>query len=400
MSVWAIWSALCDVNATTARSARTLLGDPGIHRCVFNARADAPWLLEAHTLGDAQRRLACATTWAFDADAVERRWLRYCPACMAASYHAACFQHRALSRCPVHNLPLIERCGQCGGRIPVTYEAARAAPFGCRSCARRLARASAKTLSAAQTAAIAATTSALTRSGATVSRIGKSGVGRVLSSLEAGHASWWCGVDPFVEGSAWQPHRAWVSTADGDDLDAQAWTALVRFVEGRLSDPALIERIHAVAEGIERRDRCMPPVTLAISDWAAAALIARYGEGDFRRARRLLRNGCSPSLFPFTPQASCVVVLSGEANAIVVKAEARIEYVRLAKWIARRGPESLFDTVLSAQGLRVNWCLTRSEGDFGELQWRAFSEGRLQCGCCSRRLRVQAAQCDLRASRP
>lgn len=373
-SVWAIWSRLCDTNVLTSRSARALLGETGAFTSVFYAREDAPWLLEANTLDENQRRFACAAAWAFDSDVVERRWLRYCPACLAASYHAACFQHRAVSRCPVHGLPLLDRCARCGGWVGVTYEAARSVPFGCGKCASRLARRGAVELSAAEIVAITATTAALTSSEAVMSRVEKSTVGSVQGSAEAGHARWWFGIDPFVQGSQWRPHCARVALGHRDELDAQAWSTLIRFVEGRLGDPMLTERMLLVAEGVERRNRCMPSVTLSVPEWAAAALVARYGTADYRRAVRLTRHGCSPALFPFTPQASTIVVTSSAANAIVFAAEVREEFLRLLKWTGRHGPDALIDADLAADATRVNWCLIRQEEGTGDLQWRGRSE--------------------------
>src|ERR1035437_9692216 len=41
--------------------------------------------------------------------------LRYCPDCMKTGFHSILFQFPLFSRCPEHNVPLIERCPSCGG---------------------------------------------------------------------------------------------------------------------------------------------------------------------------------------------------------------------------------------------------------------------------------------------
>lgn len=128
-----------------------------------------------------------------------------------------------------------------------------------------------------------------------------------------------------------------------EELDARAWATLIQFVERHLGDPILAERMLLVADGIERRNRCMPsatlgaPAVLGAPEWAAAALVARYRTADYRRAAGLIGHGCSPALSPYTPQALTIVETSAEAHAIVFAAEVRDEFPRPFSWTSRHG---------------------------------------------------------------
>ncbi len=377
-SAWAIWSKLCDANAMTSPSAATLLEGTGRFRSLFETRPDARWLLEAHTLTPDDRRNACVTVVSFRRDAVEFRWVRYCPICLTGGYHAGCFQHRAVTRCPLHDVPLRDHCPHCGRRVPAGFENARAAPFGCRACGLQLAQAQVpQRTGMAQLVPIAATAAALT---AGADHIGAPS-GRRRAPLGrpamAGHASWWSGVDPFVAGSAWIPQRMAIAVATDDPFTLQqlAWQVLIRFVEAQVVDPVRRSRVVAAADALERRNLCMLTGGLSRNEWAVAALVTRYGTAEYVRAQRLLRRGCDATLFPLVPQASSFVGRSAEANATVFAAEVRAEYLRLLKWSGRAGRMRLFETDLACGATAVPWQLVEGEDEWW-LQWRALRERR------------------------
>lgn len=319
-SAWAIWSKLCDVNAATSRSALTVLGGRGLFTSLFDTPPEAAWLLEAHSLSAAQKQAACLDTLGFEAQAVERTSLRFCLICIAAEYHTPCFQHRAVTHCPVHNVALLDRCPHCARRIATSAERARAVPFGCPRCGRRLSwGTAARRLATGELAAVAATTAALS-SCTSKNRVMAGSLFASRNPNEAGHATWWGGVDPFVRGSTWRPLQTTVSDDNSLALHALAWGALIRFVEGQVIEPKVRERVLVAADVLDRRDRCAYIEPLPLDLWAIAALIARYGASSYLCARRLLRNGCRVDLYPLTPQASRVVEASTSGNAIVFTA--------------------------------------------------------------------------------
>lgn len=374
-SAWAIWSKLCDVNAATSRSALTVLGGRGLFTSLFDTTPEAAWLLEAHSLSAAQRQAACLATLGFDPQAVERTSLRFCLICIAAEYHTPCFQHRAVTHCPVHNLGLLDRCPHCARRIATSAARARPVPFGCPSCGRRLSWGTATTrLDTSELTSVAATSAALS-SCTSQFRASAGSLVPTRSPNEAGHATWWGGVDPFVRGSTWRPLQTTVSDGNRLALHAHAWGALIEFVESRVIEPKEHERVLVAAHVLDRRDRCAYIERLPLDLWAIAALIARYGASSYLCARRLLRNGCRVDLFPLTPQASRVVEASATGNAIVFTAEVRAEYLRMLK-LAIGGRSALLEMDLVAGAVHVHWHL-RQEHTW-QLQWRALSERRFE----------------------
>ena len=374
-SAWAIWSKLCDVNAATSRSALTVLGGRGLFTSLFDTPPEAAWLLEAHSLSAAQRQAACLVTLGFDRQAVERSLLRYCLICVAAEYHTPCFQHRAVTHCPVHNIALVDCCPHCGKRIATSAERARAVPFGCSGCGRRLSWGSAaRNLDSGELTAIAASSAALSASTPrTWARAGSLIAGR--NPLEAGHATWWGGVDPFVRGSTWRPMQTTVFNDNTLALHALAWRALIKFVEDQVIEPSVRERVLVAADVLERRDRCAHIEPLRLDLWAIAALIARYGARSYLCARRLLSNGCRVDLYPLTPQASRIVEASASGNSIVFTAEVRAEYLRMVK-LARGGRAGLLEEDLAAGAVHVHWHLRQEQS--WHLQWRALSDRRFR----------------------
>ena len=71
---------------------------------------------------------------------VVRHQLRYCVKCLDLGYHSVVFQHVALARCPLHDLPLEDVCRYCGKAIMPTFLSAITHPFECPHCNTSLAR--------------------------------------------------------------------------------------------------------------------------------------------------------------------------------------------------------------------------------------------------------------------
>jgi hypothetical protein len=62
-----------------------------------------------------------------------KTWL--CPLCSQGNYHSFWFQFPLLSVCPIHNIPLIDKCQNCGARTP-DYELRNALSGGAWRCPR------------------------------------------------------------------------------------------------------------------------------------------------------------------------------------------------------------------------------------------------------------------------
>lgn len=398
-SVWSLWSQMCAINAFGIRDLERVLEGQGVSTSVFQTDTNAAWLAEAHDLDNVSREVACAVH-RFDPRAVEWRYLRYCPACMQHSFHAACHQHLAVTHCPAHNVPLLECCRHCSATIGAHFDAARRHPFGCPRCSGWLASARRAAPSAIVGGmldhSLQATTAALDR----VHAHHPVRVADLRSAVCVGHATWWWGGDPFVAASRWTP-RSIQLELDGEDVDAvhaHAWRVLVSFVtvRGVVQDNA--ETVCRLAAAIERLDRRVltlrPP---ALLDWALATLVVRYGgHRVFEHARRLSWYGARPSLFAFSPQASRPVEASAEGNSIVLAAELRAELVRVLGMLSRAGLNAAYQDALMLPRSPVQWHL-QSQAVAEEyatcfLYWRGMGLRRFErvLARCHRRSRGHA----------
>ncbi|WP_199032456.1 hypothetical protein [Ralstonia sp. ASV6] len=75
-----------------------------------------------------------------DCGTLARRNLRYCPRCIAHGYHATLFQHVAIEKCPLHDVPLLGTCALCGYAFKPTWESVARDPFACSRCGNLLLR--------------------------------------------------------------------------------------------------------------------------------------------------------------------------------------------------------------------------------------------------------------------
>lgn len=382
-SVWVLWSRLCGLNGLSLREAAQVLDGAGRLHSVFDTPADAPWLLEARDLGARERLAACAVRESFDRLATERRHLRFCPACMAQQYHAACFQHRAITHCPLHGLALRETCRRCGSAVAAGHDVARRHPFACAHCGASLAPARHERDPAERLAvAMGATTRALdrTQAGQVVQLAQLRRRQRLLRASPTaarserwGHETWWWGVDPYVAGSCWQPRSLTVPEGpqNPDVLHARAWQVLVRFVgQGCTAAGARgLELPARLADAIAQHD-ARGLRTEGALNWALAVVVVRYGGARaLRQASRLMDCGARPELYGLSPQLSRAVERSAEGNAIVFETELRIELVRQLHRIRRGGRGVVFEAD-DAAPVGVAWH-TSDVGEGGlRLQWR------------------------------
>lgn len=61
--------------------------------------------------------------------------LRWCVQCAQQGVHLAVFQYHRVDQCPVHRIPLVERCERCDEPIPYRLRPDLfKAPFDCPSC--------------------------------------------------------------------------------------------------------------------------------------------------------------------------------------------------------------------------------------------------------------------------
>jgi hypothetical protein len=383
MSVWSLWSKLCDLNAFTSRDAASI-AVIGLHRNVFAANPDAHWLCAEIALGWEAARHACMASAVTSSVAIAR-WLRYCPACAAMGYHAACFQHLAITRCPAHDAVLFDRCPDCGAMIQVTYEAGRVVPFGCAACGHALRRVSFNRSSErVDCNAIAATTRALLAfdsNNATTRCQGRS-LAREARPL-VGHATWWGGPDPYVRQSTWRPRGARVAMMDAtnaDSLNMKAWSVMVNFLDTNCGasgwDPPL-----AIAAALEAGAPAFPTARGSAKQLALALLVLQYGGARaWALARHRLAQGVAAHCFAPTPQRSRIVESSADGNAMIVQAELRQTYLWLLRHVRRQRRAVVWGDPPIAR-VFVPWLLASVAGDRddeGLLQWRELGERRFQ----------------------
>lgn len=67
---------------------------------------------------------------------------RFCPVCISQWSHPAIFQVETLRKCPIHEVPILDRCSDCGWRIdiqPTSNDCSRGPVLHCWRCKRPLA---------------------------------------------------------------------------------------------------------------------------------------------------------------------------------------------------------------------------------------------------------------------
>lgn len=384
-SSWALWSELCRRNGLTRPEASWLLDEASLTRSVLTARETSGWLAETLDLSAVARGEACAVH-EFDDTAVAMYRLRHCAYCAGQRYHTACFQHLALSVCPIHLAPLEDRCQVCGGLVSVTYEAARCVPFGCARCGSWLGVPGYPLPPpGVLQSVIGATARSLSRgmrlgdrsSGASANRIYR----EALDAVDfMGHVAWWGDEDPYVGGSAWRPLVRLLksfSVEPDDLLHASAWQTLAGFVTLHAALMGTSEDIILAASELldQGRSRLMPHWQQPLSVWALAGLVSRYGGASpLRKAKRLIACHAPNHLFPLTPQATSPVQGHAAANCLVFEAELRQELMAIWRLVRRIGREALEPAVADQKRKRIGWRLEPSADGYVKVIWRAWSD--------------------------
>lgn len=366
MSTWAIWSKLCESNALTAPAAKSLLGNAGLHRSVFRAHGSDSWLQRAATMTDSQREDACCTSL-FHPSSVEAHLLRYCPVCMEQSFHCGCFQHLALTRCPVHNVALIDKCRHCGAPISCSYEISRTAAFSCRTCEGQFVRDRSGSGAGTINDSIwrATINSLVWDSRSTPARLQRDN-----TAAEAARSCWWSGLDPFVGGSNWC-YKEVVLPAGGENFDELAWKAFIALIDNCAGPDGLRSVLRAADCLIERRLIAPGALGLSMPQRAAACVVALFGGSPaYERARRLSISGASSDAYWLFPQASTLVSASATCHAVIVFEELKATLGRALRLIMRKGVDPVPVEELQAK-CRVLWRVSPSVDGNVRLQWRA-----------------------------
>ena len=152
ISLWALWSGVAEVNRLVASEVCLVVEGLGESCVAPRVRFEGPAAEDTgrsyiESLFGVDAATAARATGADLVVPGVRRptaWfhpsLSFCPVCMVDGYHTVVFQHRSLTRCPVHGASLRQTCGACGEAIPATVIAAATTPFGCPCCGSSLAR--------------------------------------------------------------------------------------------------------------------------------------------------------------------------------------------------------------------------------------------------------------------
>lgn len=390
-SVWTIWSEVCRRNGLNRLEADDLLAGRGITRSLFTTREDAAWLGELRGLLPQAKRMACQAL-RFDAAVTALHSLRYCALCMGHRYHAACFQHRSLDRCPVHDVGLEDRCNVCGLALLVHADAARRVPFGCARCGAWLGVAGyAMPPQATLQTVMEATSQSLTSAARTGQGTANGLFRRDIQGNKApGHLTWWAGHDAFIAGSGWKAQSRTFSIfgdEPADLLHAGAWRTLCDFMElhSRLSGHEAATVMEAANDITRQRVQVLRRLPLTV--WAMATLICRYGgPRPLERAMRLTGGQVRLDAFGLTPQASMAVTGCAAANCVVFEAELRQELVTLLRQVHRRGHVELDDLAGSPTRQTVPWRLEPRDRETAALWWRSWSTQRYRALLHKRRL--------------
>ena len=142
-SLWSLANKLAFVNHTSAASVLQLL--TGLAPRFLRSTLLAPSAAVAVAVCEALQLSAAVSKYLFAGlrplNISLRQYLsfgvRWCPECLAQSFHAALFQDWRISKCPWHGCPLLELCPTCGRAVdPLSLSA-----WTCNFCSTPLHRA-------------------------------------------------------------------------------------------------------------------------------------------------------------------------------------------------------------------------------------------------------------------
>lgn len=299
VSLWALWSGVAEANRLVASEVCLVVERLGVS-CV------APWARIDGRAPDGTGRGYIETLFGVDAATaakatgadlivegvrLQRAWfhptLSFCPVCMVDGYHTVVFQHRAVSRCPVHGATLRRACVACGEPVRATVLAAAITPFGCPSCGSSLARgvsaapatdAQIEQRIGASRAAIAAGLSANAddRGSFALTPVRSDRPSASVRARRAARFGTWLDYDPYVargvglRTACVELDDGEVSPTDscmGEHMDYRAWllqwenalpgpyavsSGIVSRLQWNPNDPALSEEVSVVAAALAR----------------------------------------------------------------------------------------------------------------------------------------------------
>lgn len=140
-SMYSAWTRHCDLHAVESGVYSPL--PPHILRHnLFTRLNPIEGKVVCVELGLTERRvnLLLAADLAGRSNYVVSNSLRFCVKCLDLGYHSAVYQHVALARCPLHNLPFEDACPHCKREIVPTFLSVIQHPFECPHCDASLAR--------------------------------------------------------------------------------------------------------------------------------------------------------------------------------------------------------------------------------------------------------------------
>lgn len=138
------WSLLCKFATWNALSVRKLHHLVGLRKAIYQ-----PINLAVSQYIDPDRFMSLTgstlkqITSSLSTNYVPEGWgkslicmsLRYCPTCLRQGYHSAIYQIGLVLNCPIHGVPLIDRCDKCGKTIVATQPRSNIDnPYLCNCC--------------------------------------------------------------------------------------------------------------------------------------------------------------------------------------------------------------------------------------------------------------------------
>lgn len=144
-SIFGRWARYCLHHTLTTSEATKLMAPFSARSKLLSPRVDGV----QETIASGQRQiaqllglnsveLACATGAVLgDQEVCVRSFhpcLRVCAACIRQGFHSVVYQHRAVVRCPLHDVALTTACPSCGMEDCPSYASVAQIPFGCPRC--------------------------------------------------------------------------------------------------------------------------------------------------------------------------------------------------------------------------------------------------------------------------
>jgi hypothetical protein len=137
-SLWASLHRFAFLNGATYSNLRTLISLPVEHAKVYTRDLNYLWGLNTEKMAAFFQRstdelkLSVPYEYGIGRDREASKYLRYCPVCILRGFHSAAFQIQCVELCPIHNVPIQDRCPECAQGIRYRLgQRELAVPFGC-----------------------------------------------------------------------------------------------------------------------------------------------------------------------------------------------------------------------------------------------------------------------------